>query len=257
MALFWRIWMAVVAVNLAVLSIFVILATMQFGNINAGLAADRLTVLANRTAAPFEAAAKLGLPLSTVRNARALLERSRQSDDAILSIDVFDADGRIIHSTADSQQREISADIQETRRAARGAAWHHETFDGFLSGIEIASRGGGSAGGIVITYSNTENVTRVRAVGAELALGAFLIFLVTSGLSAGLLRLGLNPQIGFFDSLEETISDFERAAWRSGGHDLAPAGNADESELKRLLAQAEHNYQKARLDLDGLRVKAT
>jgi hypothetical protein len=251
MALFWRIWMAVVAVNLVVLSIFVILATMQFGNINAGLAADRLIVLANRTAAPFEAAAKLGLSLSTVRNARALLERSKQSDEAILSIDVFDADGRIIHSTAESPLREIPAGAQATRRAARGHSWHHETSVGFLSSIEISSRDGGSAGGIMITYSNTGNVTRLHAVGAELALGAFLIFLVTSGLSAGLLRLGLNPQIGFFESIEKTISDFERAAWRSSGRNLVPAGNTDENELMDLLVKAEHNYRKAKHALDG------
>src|SRR3546814_18120582 len=80
MALFWRIWAAVTLVNLAVLTIFVGLATLQFGNINSDLVGERLVVLADLTAAPFEAAAKIGLPLSTVRNADALLARARSEE---------------------------------------------------------------------------------------------------------------------------------------------------------------------------------
>ena len=78
MALYWRIWGAVTLVNLAVVTIFVALATLQFGNVNSALVGERLVILADRTAAPFKAAAKIGLSLSTVRNAGALLERSCQ-----------------------------------------------------------------------------------------------------------------------------------------------------------------------------------
>jgi hypothetical protein len=100
MALFWRIWTAVMLVNLVVLTLFVGLATLQFDSINSGLVGERLAVLAGRTAAPFQATAKIGLPLSTMRNADALLERARQTDDAILAIHVFDAAGSVVHSTA-------------------------------------------------------------------------------------------------------------------------------------------------------------
>lgn len=53
MALFWRIWAAVTLVNLAVLTLFVGLATLQFDSINSGLTGERLAVLAERTAAPL------------------------------------------------------------------------------------------------------------------------------------------------------------------------------------------------------------
>jgi len=250
MAFFWRIWIAVIAVNLIVLSIFVVLATVQFGNINAGLAADRLNVLANRTVAPFKAVAEIGLSLSTVRNARALLERSRQSDDAIVSIDVFDADGRILHSTMDTPAAGLLPEVQATRRASQGRPWHHETATGFLSGVEIASRSGGSAGGIMITYSNASNVARIRGVGAELGMGALMIFLVGSVLSAGILGLGLRPQIAMFETLEKTISDFERITWRSRGHDLLDGQKPAENELMQLLVGAEQNYRTAGDALD-------
>jgi hypothetical protein len=127
MALFWRVWAAVTFVNFAVLTIFLGIATLQFGNINADLIGERLVVLAGRTAAPFEAAAKIGLPLSTVRNASALLERARQTDDAILAIHVFDAAGRIVHSTNKPALAAIPAVAFTARAAAGGMPWFRET----------------------------------------------------------------------------------------------------------------------------------
>lgn len=60
MALFWRIWAAVTLVTFAVLSIFVSMAILQFDQIHSELLGERLMVLADRTAAPFEAAARIG-----------------------------------------------------------------------------------------------------------------------------------------------------------------------------------------------------
>ena len=51
MALFWRLWAAVALVNIAVLAVFVALATLQFGKIHGELLGERLTVLADRSAA--------------------------------------------------------------------------------------------------------------------------------------------------------------------------------------------------------------
>lgn len=123
MALFWRIGAAVTLVNLAVLTLFVGLATLQFDSINSGLVGERLVVLAGRTAAPFQAAARIGLPLSTVRNADALLERARQTDDAIMAIHVFDAEGRIVHCTDAAPPAAIPALVAAARYAAGGTAW--------------------------------------------------------------------------------------------------------------------------------------
>ena len=84
MALFWRIWAAVSLVNVLVLSVFLGLAALQFASINFTLVGERLVVLANRTAAPFAASVRLGLPISGVRNVPALLERARQTDEDIV-----------------------------------------------------------------------------------------------------------------------------------------------------------------------------
>lgn len=242
MALFWRIWAAVTLVNLAVLTIFVGLATLQFGNINSDLVGERLVVLAGRTAAPFEAAAKIGLPLSTVRNADALLERARQTDGAILAIHVFDAAGRVVHSTMDPAPAAISPEALATRRASKSAAWHRETSEGFLSSIDIASRGGQSAGGILIVYPRAGSLIQVRAMAAELALAAIAVLLTSAALGALLLRLGLVRQITLFRKVDADILDFERGAWRGAAGRPAAAAGDDSDELRSLLALSERRY---------------
>jgi hypothetical protein len=245
MALFWRIWAAVTLVNVAVLAVFVGLATLQFGSINSGLIGERLVVLADRTAAPLEAAAKIGLPLSTVRNADALLERARQSDDAILAIHVFDAAGRIVHSTATPVPAAIPSEAIAARAAAGRAPWHRETAEGFLSSIDITARDGVSAGGILIVYPGGGNVTRIRAMAAELALTAIAVLLAGAAFSALLLRLGFGRQIAMFEAIDSAVAAFERGAWRGAAGRPAPVVEGDAVELRSLLEAAEARYRAA------------
>jgi len=245
MALFWRIWAAVILVNLAVLTLLVGLATLQFDSINSGLVGERLAVLAGRTAAPFQAAAKIGLPLSSVRNADALLERARQTDDAILAIHVFDQAGRIVHSTAAPAPTEIPPEALAARAAAAGAPWHRETAVGFLSSIDIPARGGATAGGILIVYPGGGNITQIQAMGAELGLAAIAVLLVAAGLSALFLRLGLHRQIRTFEVIDGAIAEFERNSWRiAAAGSAAPAAQDDGTgELHQLLEAAEARYR--------------
>ena len=242
MALFWRIWIAVTLVNLVVLTIFICLATLQFGNINSDLVGERLLVLAERTAAPFKAAAKIGLPLSTVRNSDALLERARQTDAAILAIHVFDAAGRITQSTAKPPHETIPSQALATRTVANGAPWHIETDEIFFSSIDIVSRDRITVGGVLIVYPSSSSATQVRAMGAELALATIVILLVSAIFSAFLLRLSIGKQIRLFESIDSAVMNFEQGAWRSaaGRPSLAVEGNAE--ELSNLLDSAEIRY---------------
>jgi hypothetical protein len=253
MALFWRIWVAVTLVNFAVLTVFFALAILQFGSINSGLVGERLVVLANSTAAPFEAAARIGLPLSTVRNAGALLERARQTDDAILAIHVFDAAGRIIHSTATPAPALIPTDALAARAAAGGAPWYRETAQGFFSSIDIASRDGMAVGGILIVYPGGGSATEVRAMAAELAVAAIAVLLAAAALSALLLRLGLGRQIRLFEAIDASVTGFERGAWRSAAGRLPAAAEGEATELRGLLEAAETRYRTAGQELETTR----
>jgi hypothetical protein len=243
MALFWRIWAAVTLVNLVVLAIFVGLATLQFGNINSSLVGERLLVLADRTAAPFKAAAKIGLPLSTVRNSVALLERARQTDDAILAIHLFDAEGRIVHSTARPAPTAIPAEAFAGHATAGGGAWYRETAEGFISSIDIVSRDSNPVGGILIVYPGGGNVTRIRAMAAELALLSIAVLLAAAALSALFLRLGLDRQITLFEAIDSAVTSFERGAWRSAAGRSFSMAEGDADELRSLLESAETRYR--------------
>lgn len=246
MALFWRIWAVVTIVNFAVLTIFVGLAVLQFDDIHSGLVGERLEVLADRTAAPFAAAAGIGLPLSGVRNAAALLERGRQTDDAIAAIHVFDAEGRIVHSTETSPPSTIPPEALAARSAAGGARWHRELAEGFLGSIGIAGRGGTSAGGILVVYPTRGNITRVRAMGAELALAAIGVLVTAAAFSGVLLRLGLRQEIGAFQAIDSAIAGFERDSWRSAAAaSPAPSSEDDVDELRRQLEAADGRYRAA------------
>ena len=245
MALFWRIWFAVSFVNLLVLTIFVGLATLQFGNINSDLVGERLAVLAERTAGPFKAAAKIGLPLSTVRNAEALLERARQTDGAILAIHVFDNKGRIIQSTDKQPPAEIPARVLAARAAADGSSWHIESDETFLSCIDIVARDKMVIGGVLIVYPKSSSVTRILAMGAELALATIVILLVGAVFSLFLLRLSIGKQIRLYDSIDSAVMNFEQGAWRSAAARPSFTGEGDAEELGHLLEAAELSYQSA------------
>ena len=240
MALFRRIWIAVSIVNLAVLALFVFLATLQFDSVNTALVGERLGVLGTRTSAPFAAAARIGLPLATVRNADAVLERARQTDDAIVAVHVFDAGGAIIHSTLGAADPVIPAEALAARRAAGGQRWHLQTEAGFYSGIDITDAGGASVGGVLVVYPADLGVTRTRAMVAELGLAAIAVVLLAAVLSGVLLRLGLVRQIALFESIDGQIHAFERGAWRTAA---GGAAGGEGGELRDLLDAAETRYR--------------
>jgi hypothetical protein len=245
MALFWRIWTAITLVNAIVVSIFVALATTQFGSINAGLVGERLIVLADRTVAPFAATVRLGLPLTTVRNANAILERARQTDADIIALHVFDADGVIVHSTASPAPERIPPGAAAARASARSPQWVREMPDGFMGSVDIRGRDGSSAGGILVVYPGGGNLTQVRAMFAELVLGALVTLLLAATLGGVLLRTGLAGAIRRFEAIDSTYRNFERGAWRRGAGLAWAPSEPDASELREQLEAAAARYRAA------------
>lgn len=253
MALLWRIWGTVTIVALVVLGIFVGLATLQFGSIHATLVGERLVVLADRTVAPFAAAVRLGLPLAGVRNAKALLERARQSDEDIVALHVFDSDGRIVHSTAPTGAATIPPQAVAARTAARGAPWYLDSREGFLGSVDIAGGDGGSAGGILIVYPRGGHLTQVRAMFAAVVLGALLTLLLAGVLGALLLRWGLRTIIRQFDAIDAGCRDFERGAWRRAAGADAPGQEPDTLALRERLEAAAARYRETGQQLAAAR----
>lgn len=245
MALFRRIWASLIFFNFVVLFVFVGLAAVQFGNINAQLVGERLAVLAERTAAPFESAARLGLPLSMVRNADALLERARQTDDTIQDIHVFDTSGKIIHSTALSPPSSIPAGVLAVQDRTENVSWHSEIPSGFVGSKNIAFPDGGSAGGILIMYPGDSSLTNELAMMSELAFSGIGILALVAALGSFLLRISLAKQIRLFEEIEQDVRTFETSAWRNAAGRPWPAAESDSGELLASLKQTEDTYRAA------------
>lgn len=242
MAVLWRVWATALGVILAVLIVFLTLSTFQFSRANSELVGERLVVLADRMAAPFEAAAKIGLPVADVRNATGLLERAKQTDERIRAIYVFDSAGRTVHASEGSppdisQMTAIRSQLPDQRE------WHGEVDDGFVAGVNFPGPGGKPAGGIGILYPSSGNTTSIRAMAAELSVAALAIFCL-SGIAAGLLlRLSLGRTIAAFDRVEQEIAGFERDSW-SGNPEAIPT-----SGLRSDLDAAFQRYRKAASEL--------
>ena len=245
MALFWRIWAAVSLVNLLVLSVFLGLAALQFASINSTLVGERLVVLATRTVAPFAASVKLGLPIAGVRNAPTLLERARQTDEDIVALHVFDADGQIVHSTAIPAPAAIPPDAIAARQSAKGVPWHRETRDGFIGGVDVAMADGSSAGGILIVYPARGYHTQVRSMITELVEGAFWALLAAAVLGTLVLRYALRDAIGHFSAIDNIYSHFEFSAWRRGAGREEAAPDHDPAGLSDQLESAAARYRSA------------
>ena len=253
MALFWRIWLAVSLVNLLVLSVFLGLAALQFASINSTLVGERLVVLATRTVAPFAASVRLGLPLSSVRNAPTLLERARQTDEDIVALHVFDAAGNIVHSTASPPPAAIPPEANAARQSARGAPWHRESPDGFIAGVDVAVADGSSAGGILIVYPGRGNATQVRSMITELLEGAFWALLAASFLGTLILRFSLRDAVRHFSAIDTAYNDFEYSAWRRGAGRDETASTDGPTALSHQLQSAAARYRAAGLHMAAVR----
>lgn len=250
----WRIWTAVVLVTLVVLALFVLLATLQFQSINSALTSDRLAVLADRTAESFKAPVRIGLPLSTVRNAAALLERARQTDRRILAMHVFDASGRVVHSTVAPAPESISPQAIHAVSKAENGRWRLSSGSTFVSGVTMRDPGGNVAGGVMVVYPATGHLTQVRAMAAELGFAALGGLLAVAIVGAVLLRVSVRRLFRRFERIETDISEFERGAWRSaaGAPEPAPLPDGESGALRWLLPEAESTYRRTGQHLSQL-----
>lgn len=222
MAILWRIWAATVAVILTVLVAFLALSTFQFSRSHTNLVGERLIVLADRTAAPFEAAARIGLPIVDVRNATGVLERARLTDDRITAIYVLDDTGNVVHNTRGALFDEDTLEAIQARVVGY-REWHGELGSGFAAGVRISGPTGKTVGGIAVLYPSSGSTTRVWAMAAELAFAGVFIFAVSAVAAGIMLRLGLRRTIRAFEHVEGDIAAFEEDSWRKAEGAKAPS----------------------------------
>lgn len=152
---------------------------------------ERLLVTGRSIDNSIQSSLALGLQFSDIGTLPGTMQRERATDDLILSIDIFDADGRMLYSTDSLRmQRPVPPHWIEAAHRASDRGWFSEHNDESAAGMKIENNFGLTMGHLVLRYSNEKVQESIHAVGRQLALGSLLMFLVSSGLSSlALLRV--------------------------------------------------------------------
>ncbi len=227
MGLVGRILTVVASANLVVLFVFVGLATLQFEAILSNMVRERLVVLATRTAVPFNSVVDLGLPVSSVRNALAVLEAAKQSDPAIDDITLFSLGGEIVHSTSDQNTQVVPiAWVSAVSDPEAGGVFQIDERASFVTGIDVGELSAPSAR-LAIKYSNAQAMDQMRAMVAKLSFVAGLLMIVTILIGALVLRLALAEHVRIIDGILAAYNLFERSFWRASNPDTDKPKDVD------------------------------
>ena len=250
MALVWRILIVLALINSTVLVVFVFLVTIQFEAVLSGSIQERLEVIVENVRDPFTSVSDLGLPLSSLRNANAMLERVKQDDEAIETIHVYDSSGQILHSTDKSPSKSVTNSVllAGSKLDVHGL-WYLEDALSYKIGAVIVDLAENPIGGVAVQYSKKDAITQVRAMSARLSFYCAIGFIATLLVSLVVLRLAMYRHIRLDGTLLEAFDSFERFFWRTPGgteqerHPVNALG-VDSAEFRRLLDQSEVKYKK-------------
>src|SRR5262249_7891437 len=202
MSLLRRGWIALTAVIAIALAALALLSVLQHDALLSSLIRQRLAVTVEAAAAPFHSMVELGMPVSMVRSAKALLARARETDPAIVAIHLFNPTGIVVSSTARKPPASVSREIVAAQREAEGDRWSLETAGELVSGVSIRDDEGAIVGAIVAFYPRGIMTARSGAVRAEIAVAALALLVVFSVLAGIVLRVRLSGALRGLAKLE-------------------------------------------------------
>ena len=234
---------AATAIILLVVAVFIGLAVFHFNQIRSGLERERLAVISDRVAAPFETAASIGLPLSTVRNVEPILERALQTDSAIIAVHLLGVDGQTLATTSESGPS-IAREALRSGMAIPEPTWSGRSAGNFFFGSVISDAAGRQAGAVVVEYSGAEAKTAGWAMAGQLATAGVLFAALASVFAAALLRLGVRREIRAFEDIGRDIAGYQRRSWRDA-FTAREATEGRDTDLAVQLAEAERAYRQA------------
>lgn len=240
-----RIFPAIYSVVVASLLAFIALAVLQFNQINSEMEREKVGILASRVAAPFEAAATIGLPLSSVRNAGVLLERARQLDTAIEGVFLFGADGALLKSAAAPGVDSATLGASLRNLVGTVQTWSGDTSQGYYAGVRLLSPDDELVGGIAIAYSGRKGASQSWAIVGKLLLSGLIFAIVAAPLIWLALRRALSGVVSSYEEIDSELGQVERANWVRSGP-AGPAPRQDGSPLfGQLFRAAEARYRDA------------
>ncbi|MFM9886457.1 MAG: hypothetical protein ACKVQT_25810 [Burkholderiales bacterium] len=137
----------------------------------------RLVVTGRSIENSIQASLAVGLSFADLDTLPALMERERATDDVILGIKVFDTSGRPLYGTDPLRALRTVPNVWiEAARHAGDADWFVDGGAESAVGISIKNNFGLTVGYLALRYSREKIDHAAHAVGRELALAAFAVF---------------------------------------------------------------------------------
>ena len=225
MSLLWRSWIAFVAVIATVLTVLAVLSVLQHNSILARVVQERLSVIAQTTASSFRSVVNLGLPLSMVRNAKDVLERSRNIDASVEAIHVFNPSGIVVHSTGSGDLERVSDEVLLAQTLSTKNEWSVQNEKQLLSGFSITNSAGNLVGGVLAVSSNRDLTAKSNKMAVRATIATAILLFVFSILSYLVLRLKLGGAI-------RGLARLENLSTRLSGSDATQTGAANSSPVR-------------------------
>jgi hypothetical protein len=175
----------------------------------AHLVHERLLVTGQVIENSIQSSLALGLQFSDIGTLPGTMERERATDDLIQGIDVFDTNGQMLYSTDNLRTtRPVPSAWLGAIKKVGDANWSVSEGDESAAGISVQNHFGLTIGHLALRYSGARVNSSVYAVGRELALSAFAVFVVASGLAS----LALLAVMGRLDKEVRSLEVAMRAA---------------------------------------------
>lgn len=146
---------------------------------------ERLVVTGTSIENSIRSSLALGLQFADLGTLPAMLERERATDDQILSIEVFDTEGKPLYSTDRLRAtRNVPGAWLAAARQAGGADWFVKAGTESAAGIAIQNSFGLVLGYLALRYSEEQINQSTAAVARDLAVSTFAVFAVAATLAS-------------------------------------------------------------------------
>lgn len=263
MSILWRSWITLASVIATVLVVLATLVILQHNATLSQLTRERLSVVAQTTAASFRALIDLGLPLSMMRGGDQIVAESRSMDDDITAIHVFNPSGIVVYSTDTSNPGAVSPAVIRAQALSSRPAWSVETDGSLDSGYSIVSASGQIVGGVVVDYSKASFNDLARNMVDRTIVSATILWAIFSAMGFVVLRLLLAGPVHGFARLQAIMSGEEAARdeVRTADNDAELTDinllRGEVSAMRTKFAQATDHYKEARSTLEALATVAS
>jgi hypothetical protein len=167
---------------------------------------ERLVVTGTSIENSIQSSLVLGMQFADLGTLPGTLERERATDDLILSIEVFDAEGKPLYSTDRLRaRRSVPQAWLDAARQAAGKDWFVKAGTESAAGIAIHNSFGLVLGYLALRYSEEQVTASTNAVARDVALSTLLVFLAAATAASFVLVTMMERVARDFDSVEAAV----------------------------------------------------